>query len=240
MKKSINLSIPKPCTEKWENFTLTSHGGFCSSCSKTVIDFKNASEKEIFDFFRNKPAHACGRFRPDQLKTYSFNHSVSTINPGFALFKAGFIGLTFLLISRPSVAQQTPAPIKKEIVDQQGIKNTDVVDEGRIFKGIVLAQEDDSPLPGVNVVLKGFPIGTATDSDGRFEFPQKLKEGDVLVITFIGLRSEEYRIPKESKDITEFKMFYMELDMTGEVAVTDVYEQPSTIRRFWSKVKGIF
>lgn len=242
MKKSINLSIAEPCGEKWENFTMTSHGGFCSSCSKTVIDFKNASDEEIIEFFKNKPAHACGRFRADQLKTYSFTKPVVTLHPGMALFKAGLLSLVLLLMSRPSIAQTAPEPTKKEIADRESDQALTVTDDGRIIKGIVLSSDDNSPLAGVNVILKGAAIGTATDADGRFEFPEKLKEGDVLIFSFIGLQTEEYRIPKQSKEVEEIKMLIMELDfdMMGTVAVREIYEEPSGFRKFWTKVKGLF
>lgn len=53
-------------------------------------------------------------------------------------------------------------------------------------------------IPGVNIVLQGTDIGTATDSNGDFEFPQKLKKGDVLVFSYVGLESQKIVI--ENKD----------------------------------------
>ena len=63
----------------------------------------------------------------------------------------------------------------------------------RSVSGRVTSQEDGSPLPGVNVVLKGTTTGTVTDTDGnyRLNVPQ---EGGTLVFTFIGLKSQEVEI----------------------------------------------
>jgi hypothetical protein len=240
MKQDISLSIPKPCDEKWENLTHTTHGGFCSSCNKTVIDFKTASDNEILEFFKNKPAHACGRFRADQLKTYSMQNSIPSIIPGFGFLKAGMASLLLLLVSKPSSAQIKSEPPRTEISNSKSIDITVNNNEARTISGRVLSLEDGSPLPGVNVLLKGSTVGTITDSNGHFLFPQKLNEGEILVFCFIGLETKEYRVPKESKDPAEIKMFYLALEWMGTVAVTDVYSEPSGVGKLWSKVKSIF
>ena len=71
MKTNLNLSIPSPCGQKWQAFIPTPDGGFCSSCNKVVVDFTGMNDEQIVDFFKNKPAHTCGRFRPDQIRTYT-------------------------------------------------------------------------------------------------------------------------------------------------------------------------
>src|SRR5690606_5620792 len=82
----IALNIPTPCSEQWGNFTKTPQGGFCSSCQKTVIDFTTMTDDEILAFFKTKPAHTCGRFRPNQLKLYSMPATTATgIRPGLKL-----------------------------------------------------------------------------------------------------------------------------------------------------------
>jgi len=240
MQKNINLAIPDPCRERWENFTPTNLGGFCSSCNKTVIDFTKASDEQILDFFKSKPAHACGRFRPDQLKVYL--HPTFKIKPGIGLIKAGFLSLLFLLVSKPSTGQIPTDKPKTEVIDPvDPSKKANLVSEERfVIKGVVKAQEDDYPIPGVNIILKGSTIGTTTDADGQFEFPQKLREEDVLVFCFIGLETKEYSVRKLEKDKAEIKMIMLSLDVTGEVAVSEVYQSPSGFGKFWTKVKGLF
>jgi hypothetical protein len=83
MKKQLTLSIPKPCSEKWDNFIPASNGRFCTSCNKIVTDFTQMSDHEIIEFFRDMPAHACGRFRPDQLKIYSTKPLLTPPRPQF-------------------------------------------------------------------------------------------------------------------------------------------------------------
>ena len=63
----------------------------------------------------------------------------------------------------------------------------------RTISGKVTSTEDGSPLPGVNVVLKGTTRGSVTDADGIYQVGVPA-EGGTLVFTFIGLRSFETEI----------------------------------------------
>lgn len=60
----------------------------------------------------------------------------------------------------------------------------------KLITGHVLSKTDQTPVPGVSVVIKGTRIGTSTDIDGGFAI--RAKEGDVLVISGVGIvRTEE-------------------------------------------------
>src|SRR5215470_615046 len=68
MAKKLQLQVPVPCHEDWENMTNAEKGRFCASCQKTVIDFSNMSDREIALFFKKSSAGSvCGRFLEDQL-----------------------------------------------------------------------------------------------------------------------------------------------------------------------------
>ena len=69
MSKKIQLSIPTPCHEDWDNMTPVARGKFCGSCQKQVVDFSNMSDREIAQFFKNPSiGSVCGRFMQDQLE----------------------------------------------------------------------------------------------------------------------------------------------------------------------------
>ncbi|MBT1700688.1 TonB-dependent receptor [Fulvivirgaceae bacterium PWU4] len=55
-----------------------------------------------------------------------------------------------------------------------------------------ITDEAGSPLPGVNIVLKGTSSGTTTDVDGNFGI--QATETDVLSISFIGYEPQEVRV----------------------------------------------
>ncbi|HEY0653903.1 MAG TPA: hypothetical protein VGD65_12280 [Chryseosolibacter sp.] len=103
MKKSFTITLASPCSEKCESFTPTSNGAFCQSCSKEVIDFTRLSDQQLIDYFKNKPANTCGKFRPEQLTTYSFG--TPDINPGWRFWKAGLMALSLATVSKPTTAQ---------------------------------------------------------------------------------------------------------------------------------------
>jgi len=51
MAKQLQLQIPSPCHENWENMSQVEKGRFCASCEKKVIDFSYMSDREIALFF---------------------------------------------------------------------------------------------------------------------------------------------------------------------------------------------
>lgn len=63
----------------------------------------------------------------------------------------------------------------------------------RTVTGKVTSAEDGSPLPGVNVVVKGTTSGTVTDINGAYSVSVP-ESGGTLVFSFIGLQSSEIEI----------------------------------------------
>jgi TonB-linked SusC/RagA family outer membrane protein len=60
--------------------------------------------------------------------------------------------------------------------------------------GTVLSASDNSPLPGVSVVIKGTTTGATTDPDGKFSLPVPATGDPVLIFSFIGFEPQEVRI----------------------------------------------
>src|SRR4051794_27218772 len=68
MSKKIQLQIPTPCHENWDNMNPVEQGRFCGSCQKQVVDFSDMSDRQIAEFFkRPSTGSVCGRFMTDQL-----------------------------------------------------------------------------------------------------------------------------------------------------------------------------
>jgi CarboxypepD_reg-like domain len=241
MKKQFTLSVPEPCSEKWSSFTPTANGGFCSSCSKSVVDFTSMSDDAIVDFISNKNDKVCGRFHTSQLKSYS--HSAHAgIHPGWHLLKMSFLVLLVVLMNNPSFSHPLKVKTQSEVVQYQG-QHKEELNASMLeysIKGIVKG-EDNEPLPGVNIYLKGTTIGTVSDENGKFEFPQKLNTGAILVFSFLGLETKEYVVSTQTLEPIEISLAFSTEIMMGAVAVNEVYtKRPSTIHTWWSKVKGIF
>ena len=65
-------------------------------------------------------------------------------------------------------------------------------------KGVV-TDEDQLPMPGVNVVIKGTTAGTITGGDGAYSI--QAADGDVLVFTYIGYTTEEVTVSGNSINV---------------------------------------
>jgi TonB-linked SusC/RagA family outer membrane protein len=65
--------------------------------------------------------------------------------------------------------------------------------------GIVTAQSDGLPLPGVSVIVKGSKSGTQTDVQGRFTISANAK--DALTISYIGFNTQEVAVPAAGSNL---------------------------------------
>lgn len=65
--------------------------------------------------------------------------------------------------------------------------------QGFVTKGNVISSEDQLPLIGASIVLKGSTNGTITDVDGNFSISVP-KSGSVLVISYVGMATQEITI----------------------------------------------
>ncbi|MBN1597653.1 MAG: SusC/RagA family TonB-linked outer membrane protein [Bacteroidales bacterium] len=63
----------------------------------------------------------------------------------------------------------------------------------KTITGKVTSMEDESPLPGVNIVLKGTNVGTITDVSGEYTIMVP-ESGAVLSFSFVGYLSEEVEV----------------------------------------------
>ena len=82
----------------------------------------------------------------------------------------------------------------------------------------------DGLLPQATVMLKGTNIGVATDFDGSFTFPRKLKANDVLVVSYLGYKDREITIKEGTSFVKPF------LDDIPLVIVADLRTKPARIR----------
>jgi TonB-linked SusC/RagA family outer membrane protein len=107
--------------------------------------------------------------------------------------------------------------------------------QDRVITGTVTSTEDGQGVPGATVLVKGTTIGTATDIDGRYSISVPAGN-NVLVFTFVGLRSQEVSIGNRSTINVA-----LESDITalGEVIVTGYGTQPKReVTGAVSSVKG--
>lgn len=60
--------------------------------------------------------------------------------------------------------------------------------------GRVIANEDEEPIAGASVIVKGTSLGSVTDVDGRFRIPNVPASAEEIVVSFIGMETQEVKI----------------------------------------------
>lgn len=73
-----------------------------------------------------------------------------------------------------------------------------------------VTDEQNMPIPGVNVIIKGTATGTATDFDGNYQI--SVKEGDVIVFSYLGYVSSSLTYNGESSLSIQLKEDSAKLD----------------------------
>lgn len=123
--------------------------------------------------------------------------------------------------------------------------------QDRVITGKVVAGEDGSALPGVNVIKKGTTNGTSTDQNGSFSL--SVSENDVLVFSFIGYTVQEIPVgarsvidvslQQETTSLTEVVVVgygtQLKKDLTGAVSVVNMDEmQQQPTAQITSQMQG--
>ena len=159
--------------------TPEAKGRFCASCQKTVIDFTDSSDREIASILKNQKS-ACGRFREGQLNRNLILHAEKS-SVWLAASAAVF---SFMTIGNDVVSAQTPANLEQtDLKTNHIIGDTIVSNERKLITGIV-SDENNSPLPGVQISIKNTSTGIQTYEHGRYMLLARY--GDEIIFSYIG------------------------------------------------------
>ena len=205
MSKKLQLSIPTPCHENWDDMNPVEKGRYCGSCQKQVVDFSNMSDRQVAEFFKKPSAGSvCGRFMTDQLDRdiqipkkripwakYFFQFAIPAFLVSMKSTAQGKVRVTETTkISETSKCTRTlgmislPANIKK--VGTSVIKGR-VVDENR------------NPISHAPIRIKGARIGVPTNEKGEFSLnPGTISSSLSIVVSAVGFDDSEKIINRGS------------------------------------------
>ena len=79
--------------------------------------------------------------------------------------------------------------------------NSNIDYSQRVISGTI--SDDTGPLPGVSVLVKGTTQGTETDFDGRYII--NAKSGDILIYSFVGLKTQEKTVGSSNNINTQLE-----------------------------------
>lgn len=228
MKQKIQISIPEPCHEAWQNMTPVEKGRFCASCQKTVLDFTYLSDNEIINLV-NKNDNLCGRINTSQLNRNLIETKRKSNYFGYLATSV----LAFLGLGTENVVAQD-----KPLVEQTDLKHlnrtSDSIGTFEV-KGTVFFE--GKPLQNTTIRNNYSSISTLSDENGRFSII--VKNGDTLDFSFLGMEIQE-RVVKENKLINvALNRFDNEIKM--ETSVTGyIIEKRTFFGRIFRKIGNWF
>lgn len=65
-------------------------------------------------------------------------------------------------------------------------------DQGTTITGMVTSSDDQAPIPGVNILIKGTSLGTTTDANGKYSIVAGRE--DILQFSFIGYLNQDVTV----------------------------------------------
>jgi hypothetical protein len=247
MRSPINISIPEPCGESWQNMTPVQGGRHCDVCEKCIVDFTQSSDKEIWKAYQ-KEGKICGQFRADQLNRLIATPREKRVPMGIAVALA-------LTTSTPSAAQesnsQTTVCTPKENKTEASISISSVDTTKPHFKGYVYSLETNEPIPFTTVLLysKGDIVySTLVDFDGHYAIPHSLFDStsvDQLCITMIGYEDQIWHFDSPLHSLTEFENVVsmktsMEVGLVEATLGIVVVRKAPWYKRLWWRIKRPF
>ncbi|MGA0555643.1 SusC/RagA family TonB-linked outer membrane protein [Larkinella sp. VNQ87] len=123
-------------------------------------------------------------------KTLTISHAARRSRSKLAL-QVGACGLAGLLASSLSVqAAEGPLAAYATNALRYSARVIDPALQERTISGQVLSSEDNTPLPGVNIAVKGSTRGTTTDAEGKYRLAIPSNDA-VLVFSSVGFISQE-------------------------------------------------
>ena len=101
--------------------------------------------------------------------------------------------------ARPEVSNELNEISSVKVNDLTSIVKTEEVksvenfsDEKFVLNGQVMDHSSKKPVPGASIIIRGTTVGTLSDEDGKFSLD--VKKGDVIVVSYIGLQTEQLPI----------------------------------------------
>ncbi|WP_417356219.1 carboxypeptidase-like regulatory domain-containing protein [Flavobacterium sp.] len=225
MRKPIQISIPQPCHEKWDEMTPTDKGRFCASCQKNVIDFTKTSNREIAQALKTNDK-VCGRLFPSQLNSnLNIPKEKSTAWTAIAAGVISFIALG----SHKATAQET---VKTEQTD---VKTDSVTQDSLPEKWIVTGTVSDEIgiLPYTQINIKGTSKTTETDIEGNYSI--EVEKGDILQFSYVVHNPVEITV----NSLSEINITMTE-QHTENYIIGDIVVRRSFFGRIFHSIGNIF
>ena len=204
-------------------------GRYCMACQKNVIDFTGMTDRHIYQFMQKSQGKICGRLRKDQLREYPAPSQAYRRLRLHLLALTTFIGLKAVA----AVEAKAQIPVEQRQPDlSEGVRAADSASArvpaapARVVSGMVFSRDDQTPIPGVNIMVRGTQTGTITGADGNYtlDLSEWNSQTITIVYSFIGYVTVE----KQLQVMPEYNLnVELEPDVKGELVLS--YTFPKNI-----------
>lgn len=207
--QKLQLSIPEPCHENWQQMTPTDQGRFCNACAKEVIDFSMMTDTEVLNYFTSLTHDkVCGRALPSQLE-----RTISRpTDPKKRLFWYWNYMVMFFMFFGKGNGVKAQGGIKKITcmqtvtgADIDIIKSTNVNNAlagkiagpaiSRIITGKVV-DVNGNPVSFASIKVKNKPTDISADANGEYSI--KANSNAILVISGASFKEAEVVVGSQS------------------------------------------
>lgn len=231
--KALQLSIPQPCKESWDDMKSSGEGRHCTNCNKTIIDFSLYSDKQLLEFIKKSKDQLCGRLSVAQVNRPIFyaepqNHFLHKLLFGSALT----IGIACSANANYN-PNQKPLIEQYELIKDNSAQEQPTGDSTKkAIEGVVMDADNNEPLPfcAVAIILNGQVMITATsDINGRFQLkvPDSLAHNKLtLLATCLGYNElKKDIVPSKIKSNINLGLKASELHIVGMM----IYSPPADL-----------
>ncbi len=201
--QKLQLSIPEPCHENWQQMMPTEQGRFCNACAKEVIDFSTMTDIQVLNYFTNLThENICGRALPEQLDR-AISRPEQLKKRLFWYWNYVVIFFIFFTKGNNAAAQSCTKPATELTpVNNANLRGEMiVVDElkingSRIITGKI-TDKDGNPVSFASIRIKGANTGVSADTNGAYSI--KAQPNSILIISGAGFAEAEISLGMQTK-----------------------------------------
>ncbi|WP_298903891.1 hypothetical protein [uncultured Psychroserpens sp.] len=224
MRTSIQVSIPEPCHEDWNQMTPNEKGRHCISCHKTVTDFTASTDEQIVKTLQSE-TNLCGRFKPTQLQRKLVLSRKERNN--YLSYVASTL-FAFLSLGAQEVnAQGKPQIIKVDSTEHVKLKGktaVSILDHKMIT--VTVYGESKNRLAYAFISLKGSTNKVKTNMAG--DATLKCKINDTIRVECSGFETVDVLVKQASTyKITLEPIYYKISSVVGMVSSVEEEKRPN-------------
>lgn len=211
METIASISMKKPFKVLFVQFEKIPLNGLKNLCSKERTTFKSLCNNQVLRFFQSLNDRSCDCLKGAQNLKFITMKTQPQMIP--ILIKVMIVAIFSVFVVENAWAQNKTSDLKNNLQTQHKAQDT-------YLKGTI--NDASGPLAGANILLKDSEIGVTADFDGKFTFPKILKEGDVLLVSYIGYKTKKITIAKH-QEFLNVTLTPEDIDLLGAVPVKKVY-----------------